>query len=36
MDVSRKQMARTAGLDLEEEVRPELTALRDICRASGR
>lgn len=32
MDVSRKQMARTAGLDLKEEARPELTALRDICK----
>lgn len=32
VDVSRKQMARTAGLDLQEEVRPELTALKDSCR----
>lgn len=30
--VSRKQMARTAGLDLQEEVRPELTALKDSRR----
>lgn len=32
VDVSRKQMARTAGLDLQEEVRPELTALKDSRR----
>lgn len=33
VDMSRKQMARAAAPDLQEEVRPELTALRDICRA---
>lgn len=32
VDVSRKQMARTAGLDLQEEVRPEPTALKDSRR----
>lgn len=32
VDVSRKQMARTAGLDLREEVRPELPALRGSSR----
>lgn len=32
-DRSRKQMARTAGLDLWEEVRPEQTVPRQSCRA---
>lgn len=32
VDMSRKQMARTACIDLWEEARPELTALRDRCR----
>lgn len=35
-DMSRKQMAGTAGLDLREEARPEPTVLRAICRASDR